>query len=293
MEIELSRIFVKVIQSGSFSKAAEILKLPKSSVSRAVARLENETGTKLIVRTTRSLTLTEAGREFYEACLPAILTLEEAGKNLQDKDKSISGLVKITAPEDLGYSVVSSALAKLSLKYPALSFEFSFTDRLIDVVKEGFDVAIRIGKRKDSGLKLKPAGEVILIAVASPKYLSGKKKIIHPSDLKDHICLSHIWSKQWSLKSAKGKSQIPIKTKFAGNQMLTIIKLALAGCGVALVPKYLCEPHLQSGELVHVLPDWKSPPVHVSIMTPIAPSTVARIKVTVDALSEEISKALK
>ncbi len=292
MEVEHSRIFVKVIQSGSFSKAAEFLKLPKSSVSRAISKLEYETGTKLMIRTTRSLTMTEAGRKYYEECLPAIVMLEEANKNLQGKDKTISGLVRITGPEDLGGAVIASTIAKLSLQHPALTFELNFTDNVIDIVKEGFDIAIRLGKRKDSGLRLKQAGEVILIAVASPKYLKGRNKILNPNDLKEHICLSHFWSKQWTMKSKKGTADINVKTKVSGNQMLSIIKMAIEGSGVAFVPKYLCVAYLKSGELVQVLPEWKSPPIQVSIITPNAPSTAARIKVTVDAIYEVVANAL-
>jgi LysR family transcriptional regulator for bpeEF and oprC len=293
MEVDLSRIFVKVIQNGSFSKAAELLKLPNSAVSRAISKLEYDSGTKLIIRTTRSLRMTEAGRKYYEECLPAILMLEEANKNLQGKDNSVSGLVKITAPEDLGYSVISTAIANLALKYPTLNFELHFTDHIVDIINDGFDVAVRLGKVKDSGLMLKQAGEVILIAVASPKYLKGKKKISIPIDLKEHICLSHFWSKEWTMKSNKTKLNIKIETKIFGNQMMSMIKMASEGCGVAFVPKYLCEPQLKSGELVQVLSQWNSPPIQVSIITPMAPSTTARIRVTVDAISNAISNALK
>ena len=292
MNIEASQIFVNVIHSGSFSKAAIALNLPKSTVSRTISKLENETGTKLIVRTTRSLSLTEAGREYYEDCLPAILRLEEANKKLLNKDKSISGLVKLTAPEDLGHTVVTKALAKLTLKHPDLSFEFSFTDKIVDVVKDGFDIAIRLGKRQDSSLKLKPAGEFNLILVASPKFLAKFKKISHPSDLKDHVCISHSWSKTWKLKSSKSKSEVSLKSKLVGNQMLSMIKLARSGCGVSFVPNYLCENYLKTGELVQLLPEWKSPPVLVSIITTVTPSSVARIKVTVEAISNEISNVL-
>lgn len=293
MEIELIRIFVKVIQAKSFSAAALNLKLPKSTVSRAVAKMEIETGTKLIVRTTRSLSLTPAGKDFYEACLPAVFTLEEAHKNLMGKDKQISGLVKITAPEDLGYSVIANAVAHLSIKYPGLNFEFNFTDGVIDIIKDGYDVAIRLGTRKDSGLKLRQAGEVVLIAVASPKYLAKNNKILEPSDLKTHVCLSHFWSKHWLMKSSKGKIEIPIRPKTTGNHMLSLLKMAIAGNGVAFVPKYLCETYISSGKLIHILPDWKSPPILVSIITPFAPSTVMRVKVTVDAIYEALQIALK
>lgn len=293
MEIELSRIFVKVIQHGSFSSAADVLKLPKSSVSRAISRLELESGTKLIIRTTRSLSLTEAGREFYEACLPAVLILEEAQKNLEGKDKTISGTIKLTAPEDLGISVISPAIAELSLKYPALNFDFRFSDSVVDIVKEGFDIAIRLGKRVDSGLKLSHAGEVVLIAVASPEYLAKNDKIKHPKDLKEHTCLSHYWSKQWTMKSAKGVVTIPIKTKVTGNHMISMLSMSVAGCGVAFVPRYLCEDHLKSGKLIHVLPEWKSPPILASIITPVSPSSSLKLKTTVAAIQRALNEALK
>jgi len=293
MEIELSRIFVKVIQSGSFTKAAEILQLPKSSVSRAIVRLEEESQTKLIIRTTRSLSLTEAGRIFYEACLPAIQTLEEAQKSLQGKDKSIAGLVKITAPEDLGTAVISSVIADLAKKYPLLNFELSFSDKVVDIVKEGFDIAIRLGKRVDSTLKLRPAGEVILIAVASPTYLKNHPKIKHPLDLNNHTCLSHNWSKHWIMKSNKGSVTVPIKPKILSNQMISMLTMAVAGNGISFVPKYLCQPYLESGELVRILPEWSSPPVMASIITPLAPSSSGRIKVTVDAIYFAMKETLK
>lgn len=292
MDIALVRIFVKVVQNGSFSKAADLLKLPTSSVSRAIARLEAEAGAKLLIRTTRSLTLTQTGRDYYEECLPAILAIEEAHKNIQGRDKVLSGSVKITAPEDLGISVIAPAIAGLSLKYPNLNFEFLFTDDVVDIVKEGFDIAIRFGKRKDSGLKLKQAGEVFLIAVASPKYLSNKPKIIGPSDLKNHLCLSHFWSKHWKLKSQKSSVEIAIKTKITGNHMIAMLELAVEGCGVAFVPRYLCEPYLKTGKLINVLEDWKSPPILVSIITPMPISTSARVKVSVEAIHEAIAHAL-
>lgn len=293
MEIELNRIFVKVVQSGSFTNAAKILKLPKSSVSRAVAKLELSTKTKLLMRTTRNLNLTQAGKEFFEACAPAIVILEEAQKRLEDKEKNIAGLIRITAPEDLGMSVVAPTIAKLSLKYPDLNFEFNFTDAVVDIVKDGYDIAVRIGIRVDSGLKLTQAGEVTLIAVASPKYLAKKDKIIHPNDLKILDCLSHNWSKQWILKSSKATVKIPVKAVIVGNQMITLLDMAISGCGVALAPKHLCEPYLKSGKLVHVLPDWKSQPIPASIITPVAPSSSMRLKTAVTAIADALKKALE
>ena len=154
MDLELCRIFVKVVQYNSFSKAAEVLKMPKSTVSRSITRLERETGTKLLVRSTRSLTVTQAGQEFYEASLGPIHQLEDAQKALVGKDSLLTGTVRMTAPEDLGTFVIAPAIAKLSSQYPSLRFELKYTDTIVDLVKEGFDLAVRIGRVKNSGLRI-------------------------------------------------------------------------------------------------------------------------------------------
>ena len=181
MEIELIRIFVKVVQQSSFSRAAEILKVPKSTVSKAITRLEYETGAKLLLRTTRSLTLTAVGRAFYETCMGPIQTLEEAQKSLNGNESILTGLVRVTAPEDLGIEIIAPTIGELSRKHPLLNFELNYTDDIVDLIKEGFDIAIRIGKLPESSLKVKRIGEIQIIPVASPKYLKNASKIFNPN----------------------------------------------------------------------------------------------------------------
>lgn len=296
MEIELTRIFVKVAQNGSFTRAAEILKLSKSSVSKAIARLEKETGTKLIVRTTRSLTLTASGRGFYEASLGPILQIEEAQKSLYGQDSLLTGLLRITAAEDLGSIVIAPAIAELSSKHANLNFELEYTDEVVDLVKDGFDIAIRIGKVKETNLKLKRAGEVVLVPVAAPKYLKGKNKIRSPEDLKDHDCLSinaQGVSERWSLRSTRGTVHVPIHSKIVSNQMTSLVQMAIAGGGVSLVPHYLCQTFIADGRLQRVLPEWSTPGIPVSILTPLAPSSSARLKAATDYLQSALVKALE
>lgn len=296
MEIELARIFVKVVQNNSFSRAAEILKMPKSTVSKAITRLERETGTKLMMRTTRSLTLTAAGRGFYDASLGPVLQIEDAQKSLYGHDSILTGLVKLTAPEDLGSFVIAPAIAELSLRHSDLSFELQYTDEVVDLVKDGFDLAVRIGRPSDSTMKLKRIGEVILIPVASPRYLKGKDKIREPMDLTAHSCLSiNIQgnAERWTLKSSQGTVHVPIKSKIASNQMTSLIRMALADGGIAFVPSYLCTQHIVDRELVRILPEWSGPAIPASIVTPLAPSSSARLKVTVDYLHSALSSALR
>ncbi len=294
MDLDLIRIFVKVIQNGSFSKAAALLKLPKSTVSKSVSRLENETGTKLILRTTRSLSLTSAGRAFYETCLGPVQTLEDALKSLYGGDSILSGLVRVTAPEDLGSHVIAAAMAELTASHPTLSFELHYTDELIDLVKDGFDIAVRIGRPRESSFKIRRAGEVVLVLVASPTYLKGKEKIRQPRDLADHACLTYSDQaySRWTLRSSKNTVQIPMKARISSNQMSSLLKTALAHGGVALIPHYLCKAELEAGKLVRVLPEWSSPGFPVSILSPLSSSTSARLRISIDRILTSLQAAL-
>lgn len=297
MEIELTRIFVKVIQNGSFTKAAALLKLPKSTVSKAVTRLEQETGTKLLLRTTRSLTLTAAGRAFFDTCLGPVSILEDARKSLHGQDSILSGTIKITAPEDLGGHVISSAVGELTRKNPGLNFEMLFTDEIVDLVKDGFDLAVRIGKLRQTNFKARRLGEVRLILVASPAYLKQAGRPKHPRDLDNHSLLtisSAPLHSSWALRSNSGQvAKLNIRPKIIINQMTGIMRLAAAGAGIALVPGYLCKSRMDSGELVRVLPEWSGTGLPVSLVSPLSSASSARLKVTTEHLSAVIERELR
>lgn len=296
MEIESCRIFVKVVQLGSFSKAAELLKLPKSTVSRTISRLERETETKLLLRTTRSITLTSAGRLFYESCLGPIQTLEDARKSLQGQDSIIAGTVRLTAPEDLGTQIISPALGKLAKEHPQLNFDLSYTDQVVDLVKEGFDMAIRVGPLRPSRFKAKRLGDVILIPVAAPDYLKIKGTPKSPNDLKNHDCLTfndYITKPQWKLKSEGKSIQAAIKVKVSSNQMSSLLSLALESAGIAFIPLFLAKPYINSGRLCRVLPDWKGESLPLYLVTPTGTSDSSRLKLIADELSEVITSGLK
>ncbi len=295
VDLDLVRIFVKVVQNGSFSKAAHLLKLPKSTVSKSISRLEKETATKLMVRTTRNLTLTAAGRGFYESSLGPVNTIEEAQRSLQGQDSIASGLVRITAPEDLGTFVIAPAVAELTLKHSKLSYELHCTNEIVDLVKDGFDFAIRIGRPTESSFKIKKVGDISLITVASPKYLKGKKKIQSPKELETLECLSlndRAYMSRWVLRSQRGTATVAIHPKILSNQLSSILKCALAGGGIALVPYYLCKNELASGRLVHVLPEWRSSPLPVSIISPLSSTHTARLKISMEHLLKKIRDAL-
>jgi LysR family transcriptional regulator for bpeEF and oprC len=297
VHIELIQIFVQVVKSGGFSKAAQALKIPKSTVSKAITKLEKDSGTKLLLRTTRTQTLTAEGRGFYDACVGAIESIENAHKSLYGNENLLTGTIKLTAPEDLGTEVIAPAAGVLSQKYPGLHFQLIYTNEVLDLVKDGYDLAVRIGKLSESSLKVKRIGEVKLILVASPSYLKKSGKISKPEDLKTHDCLTMSlqseWT-QWHLKSSSGSSaQVSVRSRVASNQMSSLLRAAVAGSGVALAPAFLAQPFLKSEKLIRVLPQWSTSGLTVSLLSPLPFSSSARLRLTADYLVGEMQKALE
>lgn len=295
MSLDLVRVFVKVVQSGSFSRAGLLLRLPKSTVSKSVARLEKDTGTKLLLRTTRSLTLTSAGRAFYESCLGPMSLIEEAQRSLQGQGSMLQGTLKITAAEDLGNEVIAPAVASLTRKHPGLRFELLFTDEVVDLVEQGFDLAVRIGNLKASGLKAKKIGDVVLVPVAAPAYLKKQPKIERPQDLLEHTCLSlypRATSVEWTFRSPREVVRVPVQPRMLANQMTSLLRSAIAGAGVAFVPSYLCRRELDSGKLERVLPAWCGDTFGVSLVSPLSISSAARLKLVGDFIVAEVQRGL-
>lgn len=303
IEIELSRIFVKVVQHGGFSRAAQFLKIPKSTVSKALAKLEKKTATKLLTRTTRSQTLTVAGQVFYEKCLGPIQSLEDAQRSLFGQDNIISGPIKISAPEDIGSYLLSPIITELSKKYPNLSFELFFTSRMVNIVKEGFDFAIRTGTLTESRLKARKIGHLNLVLVASPQYLNqhfihsqGKAIAIRkPIDLLKHRTLSlssSLMTKNWKLKNGKETVDVPISGFLESNSMTSLLKMSLSGAGITLLPKYMCETDLKNKNLIQVLPDWINISPPISIVSAHSLENSARLKVVSDFIVSSLQKKL-
>ena len=291
MEIQLIHYFVKIIEHGSFTKAAEFLKVPKSTLSKAVSRLERETGTKLLIRSTRKQTLTAAGRDFYEASLGPIQTIEDAHKALYGQDSVISGAVKITVPEDFEIFLLSSCIQQLGEKYPDLKIIIKSTNEVVDLIGEGFDFAIRIGPLEESNLKVRTIGHIKLATVVAKQYLA-KIELNSPQDLMNVRCIGLSSNKPYqTLKMTKNKKTETIKTplKIETNQITSVYKLTLTGAGVSVLPTFLCQKDIDSGQLISVLPDWQYANVPVSLISPLSTIHSLRLKV----VSEEIVGALR
>lgn len=295
MELESTRIFVKVVQQGSFSKAAQLLKLPLSTVSRTISRLEAEIGTKLLHRTTRSLKLTAPGRVYFESSASSIQTLEDARRSLQGSDSIVAGIVKITAPEDLGKYAVTPIIAELMREYPELIFDFLYTDQVIDLVGEGFDLAIRVGQLESSRLTAKKVGQIEMVLVASPEYLAKNPKIREPRDLESQSVIffsPDLAASKLKLQSKTRSVTIKVEGRAHGNQMESLLALSSLHAGISIVPHFACKQLLNEKHLVRVLPEWSVGGYPAYIVSTGGPMPSARVRLVSNRLAEALMKIL-
>ncbi len=282
------------MKHGSFTKAAESLQIPKSTLSKAVSKLERETGTKLLIRSTRKQRLTSAGRNFYEACLGPIQTIEDAWKSLYGLDNVISGTVKITVPEDFEISLMSSCIQTLCEKYPELKIIIKSTNVMVDLIGEGFDFAVRIGALEESNLRARNIGYIKLVTVVSKGYFE-KIKLENPGDLANVRCIGMTSNKPWQvLTLTRNKKTEVIKTSLAieSSQITSVYKLTLSGAGVSVLPTFLCQKDIDTGELIRVLEDWEYTEVPVSLVSPLSTQNSVRLKVISDEIINTLRKRL-
>jgi len=189
IDLNRVRLFTRVVDAGSFTAAARAAGLPKSSISRAVAALERDLGVRLIQRTTRRVQVTEAGRTYYESVSRALSGIDEATEAVADLTDIPRGTVRLTAPADMGDRLLAPALTRFASRYPEVHLEVSLAQRVVDLVHEGFDLAVRIGKLTDSRLVARPLGPVRAGVFASPRYLKRRGRPRSVAELASHECL--------------------------------------------------------------------------------------------------------
>ena len=261
-------VFVKVVQAGSFSAAARLLGLPTSTVSHRVAMLEARLGVTLLQRTTRRLHLTEAGQIYFEHASAGLVHVFDAEAAMTESREEPCGLLRITAPVDIGDQILSSLLGQMRSRWPKVDVELVLMNRYVDLVAEGVDVAIRTGPLKDSTLIARQVGVARWALFASPDYLAGAAAIEAPQALRHHACLqfTSLGKESWDLQDEAANSvTVPLSRQTLINDVGLIMTMVLAGEGVALLPSYLCRQACDEGRLVAVLPQWqgKADPIHI------------------------------
>jgi len=252
MDLNLLSLFSTVAECESFSTAADKLGVRRSSVSRGVAALERSLGVQLFSRTTRHVALTTAGKALYGKVSPQLAALTEALGSLPEREEQPSGELRVTAPTDLGTWLLPGLLSGFTLRYPAVQFDIRLTNRMVDLIAEGFDIALRASgpKLADSSLFARKLSDIEMQIYGAPDYLSRAVTPRTPEELDEH---------QWVLRrSPRWPSTLPSVSQrhqhILGDDILFILEAVRAGLGLGMIPSYLAREHVAAGSLIRVLP---------------------------------------
>ncbi|MGE9746634.1 LysR family transcriptional regulator [Bdellovibrio bacteriovorus] len=280
LDLNQIRTFVKLVQSGSFTKAAEVLKQPKSRVSRRLSALEKDLGVQLIYRTTRQFQLTEMGRIYYERARGLIEGLETLTGEVSESTAEISGVIRVTASDDMGVKHLPLIVDEFTRQYPRVRFDLYLTQAYVDLVKESVDVGIRIGNLKDSSLRARKIGTVRNLLVASPGFLERYRV---GEDLTKLAAAPFLGLTQQPklevVRSSDGK-RLTLKTNpiVTANNPEMLLNLARLGKGYAFVPEFLCKEELRDGRMVQIHKNLRGDEVSVSLVSPDTKETSQKVK---------------
>lgn len=287
--------FVAVVEAGSFVRAAERLGASTSSLSRLIAELEQHLGVRLLNRTTRRLSLTEAGQAFYERAVQVLADLDEAEALAGSAAASPRGTLRITCSHAMAVQRIAPAIAQFNARHPDVRFEISVSDRIVDLVEEGFDLAIRISPSNNDQLVARRLGVVRLWLAASPGYLAAHGTPREPSELSAHAALTYAYSpnpRVWRLVDERGLAHdVRVGGPLHGNSGDLSVAAAIAGMGIVLEPDFMLQPALSSGALLRVMPDYESPPADIWAVYPSRRHLSAKVRVFVDHIVELFASA--
>jgi len=284
-------IFSSVVDAGGFSAAGKRLGHSTSHISKSVAELERRLGVRLLNRTTRSISLTEDGRAYHQRCRIILDIAEEAGAVAEERRDEPRGTLKLTAPVSFGLSHLANSLPEFLRRYPDVVLDVELNDRMVDLVSDGFDLAIRVGRLEDSSLVSTKLSESRGIIVASPEYWDRNGRPTSPTDLKHHKCISYsnmATPDEWSFRTPEGKHQkvkVPLAAQCNSAELETAF--AAAGLGVTRLPEFACQTALESGKLEIVLSAFEAEPLGIYAVYPHRAHLSAKVRAMVDFLREE------
>lgn len=294
-DFEAWAIFAKVADTGSFAKTADELGISQSTVSKAVTRLEGRMKTALFHRTSRRMSLTESGRGALDRARQLLEEGESIEADVSGQAGTPAGLVRIAAPMSFGISHLAPALPDFLARYPAVSLEIAFDDERVDLVAEGFDVALRISTLEDSSLLARRLCTVHLPLVGSPAYFARHGRPTHPRDLSAHRALLYTNARSgdaWRFAHARhGDFAIAVPSALRVNNADALVPALHAGLGLALQPQFLVWDDLRTGRLEAVMAEWTAPPIALHIVTPPSRARAMRVEVLIAFLVERFRQA--
>lgn len=278
-------VFVGVINAGSFTAAARALGHSTSYVSKEISRLEERLGSRLLNRTTRTLSLTDAGRAYYERCSQIVIDAENAERSINQLQDKPRGLLRINAPVSFGSQYLLDVLSQFMHRYPEVKLEVEFNDRLIDVVAEGYDVVIRVGEIKDSNLVARKFTSSRAVVVASPDYIKRKGCPEKAEDLTQHDCIAYSLlptPAQLDFYKDGVRSSVTVDPRAMCNSAAIEVAMAVQGIGITRLPLFTCEQEVANGELKIILEDYDKIKFDVYAVYPHRQYLTAKVRAFVD-----------
>jgi DNA-binding transcriptional LysR family regulator len=289
------QVFAQVVESGSFARAAAHLGLSTSATSRQLAELESHLRTRLLNRTTRRVSLTESGRAYYERAVQVLADVEEAEQEAARAAVVPRGTIKLTASLNFGVRHVAPAIAAFLAQHPEVRFDVSLSDRIVDLVEEGFDLAIRIGTAGSENLVARKLGATRLLPCASAGYLKAHGAPQVPEDLARHNCLTYEYvapRNVWRFRDPAGNERpVRVSGSLHCNNGDLLAEAAAQGAGIVFEPAFIVGPEVRAGRLVALLQDFAAPPMPIYAVYPSRKHLSAKVRLFVDFLVERSAGA--
>lgn len=289
-DLEAWAIFASVVEHRSFSAAADTLGLSKATVSKAITRLEGQLGQSLFNRTSRRIALTEAGRPLAEHAARILAEGRAAEESAFDAASAPTGRIRIAAPMSYGINAVAPLITEFLTIYRGIQIDLSLSDARIDIVAEGFDLALRIAPLQDSSLRTRRLRDIVTHIVAAPSYLAEHGTPAHPNELQHHSLLSYSnIVGPWQLHRP-GDADVSVRPRgpLVANSGVSLIPALIAGLGITILPDFELEQHLKAGTVVEILADWRTPPLVLHLLTPPSPLRPARVDALIAFLADRM-----
>lgn len=289
-KIDRMRAFALVAKNASFTVAAQRMGRSARLISKYVADLENALGVQLLNRTTRSVSLTDAGATYLTLCEPLLDGFDELEERVRNEQTSLRGAIHLSAPTGFGALRLAPSLAEFGVKHPNVELDLQFSDRRVSIIEEGFDLAIRIGPMRDSSLKVRQLGRMPLVVCASPAYLEQAGTPSHPRALATHECIldgNMTESTVWRFENKGQKEAVSVSGRFRMNAPAGAARLAAAGAAIARCPAYTVADSLKAGDLVELFAEHRVTPYVVAALFPQNRRLTARVRALIDHLASD------
>ncbi len=286
------RVFVEVAHSGSFSATADKLDMSRAMVTRYVGALEQWLQARLLQRTTRSVTLTDAGETCLRRSQQMLALVDDVEEETASQDGALRGQLRITCSTSLAYAQMAMAITAFLELHPQLKIDLNASEGALNLVEARIDLAIRISAEPDPMLIARPLAPCDSVLVASPGYLAQQGRPRSPADLATHRCLSYanFGKSVWRFQRGKEQTQVSVASHFSANEATALLQAALAGGGIALQPTYLANPHVAQGTLQVVLPQWQVPAMTIYALYPSRKNLSPAVRALLDFLVERFAQ---